>query len=138
MQETRRTARQQAPRVQMTYEVDIGGSIEQRELPFVVGVLGDFAGDSEADQRRFKERGFVAVSAANFDEVMRAMAPRVRLRVPDLIGASEATFAVDLQFAALRDFRPDAVLAQIAPLRKLLEARARLAELRRTIESSQP
>lgn len=130
MQPTRRPARERAPRVQMTYDVEIGGSIEQRELPFVIGVLGDFAGDSEADQRRLKERVFVAVNRDNFDEVMRAMAPRAVFSVPNLIGAGESTFKVDLSFAALRDFRPEAVLAQVDPLRKLLQTRERLAELR--------
>lgn len=130
MQQTRRPARERAPRVQMTYDVEIGGSIEQRELPFVIGVLGDFAGASEADKRRLKERGFVAVNRDNFDEVMRAMAPRAVFSVPNLIGEGESTFKVDLNFAALCDFRPESILAQVDPLRKLLEARERLAALR--------
>lgn len=133
MQETKRTPRQRAPRVQMTYAVEVGGSIEERELPFVIGVLGDFAGDSDVDKRRLKERAFVAIDRGNFDDVMAAIAPRAVCAVPNLIGADGTSFEVDLRFAALRDFRPEAVLAQVAPLRKLMEARARLAQVRREL-----
>lgn len=121
---------EKAPRVQMTYDVEVGDSIETRELPFVVGVLADVAADSTADRRRLKERPFVAIGLDNFDEVMKAIAPRLQLQVRNLIDADESTFTVDLNFLAMADFRPGAVLAQIEPLRKLLEARARLVALR--------
>ena len=35
------------PRVNITYDVEVGGAIELKELPFVVGVLGDFVGKPE-------------------------------------------------------------------------------------------
>jgi type VI secretion system protein ImpB len=133
MQQSKRPPRQRPPRVQMTYDVEIGGSIEQRELPFVIGVLGDFGGASDADKRRLKERTFVAVNRDNFDEVMRALAPRAVFRVANLLARDDSTFEVDLRFAGLRDFRPEAVLPQVEPLRKLLEARERLAGLRATV-----
>lgn len=124
----------------MTYDMEIGGSTVQRELPFVIGVLGDFAGDSDVDKRRFKERAFVAVNRDNFDDVIKAMAPRAIFSVPNLLdgGRGDAAFQVDLRFGALRDFRPEAVLAQIDPLRKLLETRVRLAEVRRTVAGGRP
>ncbi len=128
-----RTPEMKAPRVQMTYDVEVGDSVETRELPFVVGVLADVAGDSAADKRRLKERPFVAIGIDTFDDVMKSVAPRVLLEVPNLIEGGDSSFTVDLSFRAMADFRPEAVLAQIEPLRALLEARTRLAVLRASV-----
>ncbi len=126
----KRPQKLRAPRVQMTYDVEVGGDVEARELPFVMGVVGDFAGDAEVDKKKLKERTFVAVGLDNFDDVMAAMAPRATYAVPNLLAGDATTFKVDLRFGALRDFRPETVLAQVEPLRKLLDARNRLADLR--------
>ncbi|MFP5392166.1 MAG: type VI secretion system contractile sheath small subunit [Gammaproteobacteria bacterium] len=137
MQRPERSARRKprptqldAPRVQMTYDVDVGHGIEARELPFVVGVLADVAGDSEVDKRRVKERGFVAIAPDSFDEVLRAIEPRARFQVANLIDNDDSRFEVDLRFRAMEDFRPEAVAAQVEPLRKLLAARERIEALR--------
>ena len=62
------------PRVQITYDVETGGAIEIKELPFVVGVLGDFTGQPEQPLPKLKERRFVEVTPDNFDSVkMRTM-----------------------------------------------------------------
>ena len=89
---------EKAPRVQMTYDVSVGDSIETRELPFVVGVLADVAADSAADRRRLKERPFVAIGLDNFDDVMKAFAPRLQLQVSNLIDADYSSFTVELSF----------------------------------------
>ena len=142
MQQTDRAAGRpqkiRAPRVQMTYDVQVGDGIHARELPFVVGVLGDFTGDSQADKRRLKERAFVTVTLDNFDEVLRALAPRVLCQVENLIGDPASRLTVDLSFKSMADFRPESVLAQIAPLHKLLQARERLAALRGTLTQVKP
>lgn len=118
------------PRVQMTYDVEIGDAIENKELPFVVGVVGDFGGDADAGKKRLKERKFVAIDGDNFDEVLDGVAPAVRFRVANQLGQEEGEFAVELQFRSMADFRPESVVRQVAPLRKLLEARTKLADLR--------
>ncbi|MES2300170.1 MAG: type VI secretion system contractile sheath small subunit [Pseudomonadota bacterium] len=118
------------PRVQMTYDVEIGDAIENKELPFVLGVLGDFAGNSEIEQKRLKERKFVNIDRDNFDDVMKGIEPRAAYRVENELGAPGGQFAVDLKFRAMADFRPEAIVAQVEPLRKLLEARGKLADLR--------
>jgi type VI secretion system protein ImpB len=118
------------PRVQMTYDVEIGDAIESKELPFVVGVVGDFGGNSEVEQKRLKDRKFVGIDRDNFDEVMKGVAPRAAFQVPNTLGGDGGRFGVDLTFAALGDFRPEAVVEQVEPLRKLLEARTKLADLR--------
>jgi type VI secretion system protein ImpB len=119
-----------APRVQMTYDVEIGDAIENKELPFVVGVLGDFGTDPDAAKKRLKDRKFVNVDADNFDEVLGGVAPATSFRVPNHLSAEGGEFAVQLQFKQMDDFRPEAVVQQVAPLKGLLDARAKLADLR--------
>ncbi len=126
----KRLQKVRAPRVQMSYDVDLGDAIESKELPFVVGVIGDFGTDPAVDKRRLKERKFVNVDSGNFDEVLDGVAPVATFRVPNRLGAEGGEFGVSLQFSAMSDFRPESIVQQVAPLRKLLEARAKLADLR--------
>ena len=125
------------PRVQMTYDVEVGDAVEQKELPFVAGVLGDFAGQSEKDQKRLKDRNFVNVDLDNFDEVMEGVAPRAVYRVDNKLSSQGGEFAVDLTFNSIEDFRPEAVVQQVEPLRKLLEARTKLSDLRNKIAGNE-
>jgi type VI secretion system protein ImpB len=126
----KRLQKVRAPRVQMTYDVEIGDAIENKELPFVVGVLGDFGTDPDAPKKRLKDRNFVNVDADNFDEVLGGVAPATSFRVPNHLSAEGGEFAVQLQFKQMDDFRPEAVVQQVAPLKGLLDARAKLADLR--------
>jgi len=118
------------PRVQLTYDVEKGDAIEQKELPFVVGVVGDFSAQSQADLPRLKDRKFVSVDRDNFDDVMGALAPRAAYRVKNRLTDEAGTFGVDLTFKSIDDFRPEAVVQQVQPLADLLEARSKLADLR--------
>ena len=114
----------------MTYDVEIGDAIEQKELPFVMGVIGDFSGKSEVAQTKLKDRKFVNIDNDNFDEVMKGVEPRAALRVPNHLIDAGGEFGVDLKFKSIDDFRPEAVVQQIEPLKQLLEARTKLADLR--------
>jgi type VI secretion system protein ImpB len=127
-----RLERVRPPRVRLSYDVQVGDAIERKELPFVVGVVGDFAG-ARAARPKLKERRFVAVDVDSFDDVMRGVAPRAAFRVRNRLGAEGGEFAVDLRFERLDDFRPEAVVEQVEPLRRLLALRRRLGELRNKI-----
>lgn len=118
------------PRVQLTYDVEKGDAIEQKEIPFVVGVMGDFSGQPEQPLAKVKDRKFVNVELDNFDEVMSGMAPRAVYRVPNKLSDAGGEFAVELKFNSIDDFRPESVVQQVEPLRQLLEARSKLADLR--------
>ena len=124
------------PRVQLTYDVEKGDAIEQKELPFVVGVLGDFSGNPEAPLPRLRDRKFVNVDLDDFDGVMEGMAPRATYRVPNTI-TGEGEFGVELKFKSIDDFRPEAVVQQVEPLRKLQEARSKLADLRNKLAGNE-
>lgn len=125
------------PRVQLTYDVEKGDAIEQKEIPFVVGVLGEFSGQPEQPLPRLKDRKFVNVDMDNFDEVLEGMAPRAVFRVPNKISDSGGEFAVELKFKSIDDFRPESVVEQVEPLRKLLEARSKLADLRNKLAGNE-
>ncbi|EZP39035.1 hypothetical protein JAB6_37350 [Janthinobacterium sp. HH104] len=118
------------PRVQMTYDVEIGDAIENKELPFVMGVVGDFGGNSEVEQKRLKDRKFIGIDRDNFDEVLKGVEPRAAFGVANELSDEGGQLRVDLRFKSLNDFRPEAVVEQVAPLRRLLEARTKLADLR--------
>lgn len=120
------------PRVQLTYDVEVGDANEQKEIPFVVGVLGDFSGkrDDEKPMARLKERKFVNIDMDNFDDVMKGMTPKAAFRVKNKLSESGGEFAVNLSFSKMEDFRPEAVVEQVEPLRKLLEVRTKLSDLR--------
>lgn len=120
------------PRVQLSYEVEIGDAIEQKELPFVVGVMGDFSGKRDPDRPlpKLKDRKFVGVDLDNFDEVIEAIGPRASYRAKNVLTPGGGEFAINLEFKQIDDFRPEAVVEQVEPLRRLLEARSKLADLR--------
>ncbi|HZV66124.1 MAG TPA: type VI secretion system contractile sheath small subunit [Telluria sp.] len=126
----KRLQKVRAPRVQMTYDVEIGDLVENKELPFVVGVVGDFGGDPSASKKRLKDRNFVNVDSSNFDEVLGGVAPVASFRVPNHLSEEGGEFGVQLQFREMADFRPESVVRQVAPLKGLLEARTKLADLR--------
>ena len=125
------------PRVQMTYDVEVGDGIEKKELAFVTGVVGDFGGNSEIDKARLKDRKFVSIDADNFDEVMKGIEPRAVYRVANELSDSGGEFAVELKFKSMEDFRPESVVQQVEPLKKLLEARTKLADLRNKLAGNE-
>lgn len=133
----KRLQRVRPPRVQLTYDVEIGDAIEQKELPFAMGVLGDFSGNPLNAQPKLKDKKFVSVDLDNFDEVMSAMAPRAVYRVPNKLTDKGGEFAIELNFNSIDDFRPEAVVGQVEPLRKLLEARTKLADLRNKLAGNE-
>jgi type VI secretion system protein ImpB len=126
----KRLQKVRAPRVQMTYDVEIGDAIENKELPFVVGVVGDFGGDPAMAKKALKDRNFVNVDCDNFDQVLGGVAPVATFRVPNHLSAEGGEFGVQLQFREMSDFRPESVVQQVAPLKGLLDARTKLADLR--------
>lgn len=117
------------PRVQITYDVEIGGAIELKELPFVVGVLGDFSGQPEQQLPRMKDRKITEIDRDNFDQVLAGMTPRVAMAVENKMAGDGSKMGVDLKFSSLDDFEPDKVVQQVDPLRKMVEARQRLSDL---------
>jgi len=134
----RKLERVRPPRVHISYEVETGGAIEMKELPFVMGVLGDFSGQPTEPLAKLKDRKFVEVTPDNFDEVLKSMKPHVSFKVDNLLSdePDAGKLGVDLKFESLDDFSPDAVAQQVEPLRKLLDLRQQLADLRGSLQGN--
>ena len=126
------------PRVQITYDVEIGGAIELKELPFVVGVLGDLTGNPEQPLPKLKDRKFVEVNPDNFDSVLEAMKPHLSFAVENKLSdePDAPNLKIDLKFKKLDDFEPASVAKQVKPLKELLDLRTRLADLRGTLQGN--
>ena len=125
------------PRVQITYDVEVGGAIELKELPFVVGVMGDFVGNPEEPLPALKNRKFVEIDPDNFNQVMAGMKPRVAFSVDNKLQDDGSKLGVDLTFNNIEDFEPDNVVQQVEPLRKLVEARQKLSDLRSKMDGNE-
>lgn len=117
------------PRVQITYDVETGGALELKELPFVVGVLGDFVGKPEEALPGVKQRKFVEIDRDNFDQVLTGMKPRLAFTTENKLQDDGSKMGVELKFNSIEDFEPDNVVQQVEPLRKLVDARQKLSDL---------
>ncbi|MFN2564008.1 MAG: type VI secretion system contractile sheath small subunit [Gemmatimonadaceae bacterium] len=124
------------PRVSITYEVETGGAIEMKELPFVMGVLADLSGNPAQPLPRLKERKFVEVNPDNFDTVLKSAQPRLQFTTENKLNPDGSKIAVELKFESLDDFSPDRVAEQVKPLRELLELRTKLADLRGRLQGN--
>jgi type VI secretion system protein ImpB len=122
-------ARIRPPRVQITYDVETGGAIELKELPFVLGVMGDYSGKPEEALPNIKNRKFVEIDRDNFDQVLAGMKPRLAYTTENKLQDDGSKMGVELKFNSLEDFEPDQVVQQVEPLRKLVEARQKLSDL---------
>ncbi|RLC25822.1 MAG: type VI secretion system contractile sheath small subunit [Deltaproteobacteria bacterium] len=121
--------RVRSPRVQITYDVEVGDAIEMKEIPFVVGVLADLSGKPEEPLPKLKERKLVEIDRDNFNQVLDGMKPRLAYRVDNKLSDDDSSMAVELKFKSMEDFHPERVAKQIDPIRKLVEAREKLSGL---------
>ena len=125
------------PRVQITYDVEVGGAIELKELPFVIGVMGDFSGKPEEPLPAFKNRKFVEIDPDNFNQVLAGMTPRLAYTVDNKLQDDGSKMGVEVKFNNIEDFEPDNIVQQVDPLRKLVEARQKLADLRSKMDGNE-
>ena len=125
----KRIARERKPRVHLEYDVQIGDATEKKELPFVVGVLGNFSGDASVDLPILQDRKAISVSLDNFGDVMSKIKPALELNVPNVITDQGGSLNLAIEFNSIEDFTPDNIVQNIEPLRKLVEVRNNLKEL---------
>ncbi|MBG6465296.1 type VI secretion system contractile sheath small subunit [Pseudomonas aeruginosa] len=117
------------PRVQITYDVEIGNAIEKKELPLVVGILADLSGKPDTPPAKLVERRFVDIDRDNFNEILSSISPRATLQVDNTISGDDSKLNVELRFNHIEDFGPVNLVKQVVPLRRLFEARQRLRDL---------
>ncbi|MBV9158248.1 MAG: type VI secretion system contractile sheath small subunit [Acidobacteriaceae bacterium] len=135
----KKLTRVRPPRVQISYDVEIGDAIQLKELPFVMGVMGDFTGQPTEPLPRLKDRRFVDVNPDNFDSVLESMRPHLAFSVENKLSEdpNAGDLKVDLNFRSLEDFEPEQVARQVRPLRELLDLRGKLSDLRGTLQTNE-
>src|SRR5438270_4636966 len=130
--------RVRSPRVHITYDVETGGAVEQKELPFVMGVFGDFTGMPEEPLPKVKDRKFVEIDPDNFDTVLAAMKPHIAFSVENKLSdePEAGQLKVDLKFRSMDDFDPAQVARQVKPLKELMDLRTKLSDLRGSLQGN--
>jgi type VI secretion system protein ImpB len=130
-------SRVRKPHVHITYEVETEGAVEQKELPFVVGVIGDFSGNPTQPLKPLSDRKFISIDRDNFNDIMARMTPGLNFRVENTLKGDGSEMAVQLAFKSIEDFDPGRVVEQVEPLKKLLETRNKLRDLLTTVDRSE-
>ena len=129
-------SRVRKPRVHISYEVEIGDATEKKELPFLMGVIGDFSGKPTQSLKPLKDRKFVNIDRDNINEVMKSMTPGVSMEVENTLAGDGSMMKVNLKFESMNDFSPARVAEQVAPLKSLLEIRTQLKDLMSKVDVS--
>ncbi len=117
------------PRVHITYDVETNGAVAKKEIPFVMGVMGDYSGDNTKDKKALKDRKFSQIDRDNFNDIMAKTAPKLDLKVENTLADDGSEMSVNLDFNHMEDFEPHKIVDQVEPLKKLLETRDRLRDL---------
>jgi type VI secretion system protein ImpB len=129
----KKVGRVRPPRVHITYDVQVGDAIEKKDLPFVVGVMADLSGMPDKPLPPISKRKFVAIDRDNVNDVMKKIGPRLAFKVPNRLNEDDTKLNVELRFESMDDFAPARIATQVSPLRKLLELRNSLANLRSSL-----
>jgi type VI secretion system protein ImpB len=132
-----RIDRVRKPRVHITYDVEVGGAMVKKELPFVVGVLGDFTGKPAKPLAPLRDRKFIKIDRDNFDGVLKRMKPRLVFSVDNKITGDNTELGVDITFKSIRSFNPDEVVNSVPALRSLAETRRRLSDLLTKVDGNE-
>ncbi|MCG3729034.1 type VI secretion system contractile sheath small subunit [Vibrio cincinnatiensis] len=130
-------SRVRKPRVHITYDVETEGASLKKELPFVVGVMGDFAGQNTEALKPLKDRRFIQIDRDNFDDVLKKMSPSVIFKVKNTLADDDSEFQVNLKFQSMKDFEPASIVRQVDPLRQLMDTRNKLRDLMTKVDRSE-
>jgi len=117
------------PRVHITYDVETNGALDKKEIPFVMGVMGDYSGDNIDTKKQLKDRKFSQIDRDNFNEVMNNIAPQLSMKVDNTLEDNGSDLSVSLDFKTMEDFEPHQIVERVEPLKKLLDTRNKLRDL---------
>lgn len=117
------------PRVHITYDVETNGALAKKEIPFVMGVMGDYSGDNVDKKKALKDRKFSQIDRDNFNDVMGTVAPQVSMKVENTLEKNGSEMSVSLDFKSIEDFEPHKIVEKIEPLKKLMDTRNKLRDL---------
>ena len=125
------------PRVHITYDVEIGDAVVKKELPFVMGVMGDFSGNPSTPPKALSQRKFVSIDRDNFNDIMKTVSPELNIRVKNTLQGGDSELGVKLTFSSMDDFSPGKIVEQVPALKSLLDSRDKLRDLLTTMDQSE-
>ena len=125
------------PRVHITYDVETEGAAVKKELPFVIGVTGDFSGHNTEDLKPLKDRRFIQIDRDNYNDILKRMNPKLDIQVDNTLSDDDSEIALSLSFRSLDDFEPAAIVNQVEPLKQLMETRNKLRDLMTKVDRSE-
>lgn len=125
------------PRVHITYDVETEGAVVKKELPFVIGITGDFSGHNTEDLKPLKDRRFIQIDRDNYNDILKRMNPKLDISVESTLSDDDSEMKLSLSFKSLDDFEPAAVVNQVEPLKKLMDTRNKLRDLMTKIDRSE-
>lgn len=131
-------SRVRKPRVHITYDVETNGAPVKKELPFVMGVVGDFSGNPTAPPKSLRDRKFNSIDRDNFNDIMKSIKPELNIRVRDVLQGGDKEMPLSLKFNSMGDFEPDQLVDQVPVLKAMRETRNKLRELLTTVDQSNP
>ena len=117
------------PRVHITYDLETNGASVEKELPFVMGVMGDYSGDNTEIKKPLKDRKFSQIDRDNFNDLMAKVNPKLNLKVDNTLAGDGSEMSVELDFKNMEDFEPQKIVEQVEPLKQLMETRNKLRDL---------
>jgi len=117
------------PRVHITYDVETNGAVEEKEIPFVMGVMGDYSGDNTESKKALKDRKFSQIDRDNFNDVMSNISPNIKMKVENTLEKDGSEFSLDLNFNSMEDFEPHKIVNEVEPLKNLMDTRNKLRDL---------
>ena len=117
------------PRVHITYDVETNGAVEEKEIPFVMGVMGDYSGDNTESKKALKNRKFSQIDRDNFNDVMSNISPNIKMKVENTLEKDGSEFSLDLNFNSMEDFEPHKIVNEVEPLKNLMDTRNKLRDL---------
>lgn len=117
------------PRVHITYDLETNGALVEKEIPFVMGVMGDYSGDNTDNKKSLKDRKFAQIDRDNFNDLMSKINPQLRMKVQNMLEDDGTEMSVTLDLKNMEDFEPHKIVEQVASLKKLMETRNRLRDL---------
>ena len=117
------------PRVHITYDVETNGAVEEKEIPFVMGVMGDYSGDNTESKKALKDRKFSQIDRDNFNDVMANVSPSVKMKVENTLEKDGSEFSLDMNFQNMEDFEPHKIVNEVEPLKNLMDTRNKLRDL---------
>lgn len=131
--------RNRPPRVQITYDVEIGNAIEKKELPLVVGILADLGGMPNPS---LAERKFIEIDRDNFDTVLKDVSPTVSMTLSastlNISDPSAAGFNANLSFVTIDDFSPLNIVKNTPELNALYVNRQQLRDMLARMDGNVP